>query len=61
MLTCFSDRARHFRTISPSNARLSSTDKLWSVYLASLVCPCLLTSRTNLMVMLLKVRLSRRD
>ncbi len=53
MLTCFSDRARHFRTISPSKARLSSTDKLWSVYLASLVWPCLLTSRTNLMVMLL--------
>ena len=35
--TCFSDRARHFLTISPSNARLSSTDKLWSVYFASLV------------------------
>ena len=46
--TCFSDRARHLRTISPSSARRSSTPMLASVYLASLVCPCLFTSSTNL-------------
>ncbi len=50
--TCFSDRARHLRTISPSSARRSSTPMLASVYLASLVCPCLFTSSTNLQTQL---------
>ena len=47
--TCFSERARQRRTISPSNARLSSTVIEAFVYFASLVWPCLLTSRMKLM------------
>ena len=46
--TCFSERARQRRTISPSSARLSSTVMEAFVYFASRVWPCLFTRRTKL-------------
>ena len=49
--TCLSTRVRHLRTISASRARRSSVVRLLSVYLASRVWPCLLTSSRNLIVM----------
>ena len=49
--TCFSERARQRRTISPSSARLSSTVMEAFVYFASRVCPCLLTSRMKFIPM----------
>ena len=49
--TCLSVLRRHLRTISPSMARRSSRLMFWSKYRANRVCPCLLTSRTNLIAM----------
>jgi hypothetical protein len=51
VLTCLSVRARHLRTTSPSSALFSSVLSSSVKYLASRVCPCLFTSRRNLIVM----------
>jgi hypothetical protein len=51
VLTCLSVRAKHLRTISPSRARFSSVLRSSVKYFASRVCPCLLTSSRNLIVM----------